>query len=75
MEDEVRDDHPQPAGRQRSGHAEKNCHVVLQHLLPDAMRRREVASLKRDALHPREHLIGGEAGLDRERLDRRLQKS
>jgi hypothetical protein len=71
----VRDDQAQPSGGERARHAEEDRHVVLQHLLPDAMRRREVASLKRDPLHPRDHLIGGQARLDDERFDRRLQEA
>ena len=35
----------------------KIVHVVAEHLLPDAARGREVAALKRDPLHPREHLV------------------
>ena len=38
------------------------------------MRGREIASLKRDPLHAREHLIRRQSRLDDERLDRRLQE-
>ena len=51
--DQVRDDQAQAAGAQRARHAEEDRDVVLEHLLPDAMRGREVAALKGDALHPR----------------------
>ena len=54
---------------------EEDRHVVLEHLLPDAMRGREVASLKGDPLHPRENLVGRETAFDDERLDRRLQEA
>ena len=75
LRDQVRDDEPQPACAQRAGHAEKNRHVVAEHLQPDAVRRREVAALKRDPLHARQNLVGAEPCLDGERLHRRLQEA
>ena len=42
---------------------------LAEHLFPDAPRRREVASLKRDALHALEHVVGRQSSLDDERLD------
>ena len=74
VEDQVGDDQAQAPRRQRARHAEKNRHVVLQHPLPDAVRRGEIASLKRNPLHAREHLIRAEPSLDGKRLDRRLQE-
>ena len=75
VEDEVGDHHPQPAGGERARHPEEDRHIVLQHLLPDAVRRRKVAPLKRDPLHSPENLLRGEPRLDGERLDRRLQET
>ena len=75
VQDEMRDDEPQAAGRQRARHAQEDRHIVLQHLLPDAVRGGEVAALKRDPLHAREHLIRRQSRLDGERLDRRLEKT
>ena len=72
--DEMRDDQAQAAGAQRAGHPQEDRHVVVEHLLPDAVRRREIASLERNPLHAREDLVGRQAGLDDERLDRRLQE-
>ncbi len=72
---QVRDDHSQPAGAQRSGHAEKDRAVVAEHLLPDAARRRQIASLKRNTLHPREDFVGGKVRLNRERLDWRAEET
>ena len=69
------DDQAQAAGGQRARHAEKNRHIVFQHLLPDAMRGREVASLEGNPLHPGDDLIGREPRFDDERLDRRLQEA
>ena len=57
VQDQMRDDQTQTAGGQRARHPQEDRDVVLQHLLPDAVRRREVAPLKRDPLHAREDLI------------------
>ncbi len=68
--DEVRDQQPHAAGRQRAGGAEKNRRVAREHLFPDAPRRREVAPLERDAFHPLEHRVGRQSGFGDERFDR-----
>ena len=73
--DQVRDHQPQTAGGERARHAQEDRHVVLQHLLPDAVRGGEIASLKRDPLHASEDLIRRQPRLDGERLDRRLQET
>ena len=75
VEDQVRDDQAQAPRRQRAGHPEKNRHVVLQHPLPDAVCRGEVAPLKRNPLHAGENLIRRQSRFDGERLDRRLQET
>jgi hypothetical protein len=62
-----------PADRRR--HPQKNRHIVLQHLLPDAVCGGEIAALKRDAFHAREQLLCAHSCFDDERLDRRLQKT
>ena len=36
----------------------RKLRIAREHLLPDAPRGREVAPLKRDALHPREQIVG-----------------
>src|SRR5262245_37278845 len=71
----MRHDESQAARAQRSSHAEKDRHVVFEHLLPDAMRRGEIAALKRNPLHLGENRVGGEAALDREWFDRRVKKT
>ena len=43
---QVGDDHPEAAGAQCASHAEKDRHVVFEHLLPDPERRREIPPLK-----------------------------
>ena len=48
---------------------------LAEHLFPDAARGREVAALKRDALHLREHVVGRRVGLDDERLDGLAKKT
>ena len=63
--DEVRDDQPEPAGAQRARHPEEDRHVVLEHLLPDAVSGGEIAPLKRNALHARQDFVGGQTALDR----------
>ena len=73
--DEMRDDQPQAAGAERPGHAEENRDVVFEHLLPDTMRRGEIAPLERDPLHAEQDLISAEPALDGERLDRRLEEA
>src|SRR5438309_8229449 len=73
--DEMRDDQTQAAGAERPGHAEKNRDVAFEHLLPDAMRRSEIAPLERDSLHAEQDLIGAEPALDGEWLDRRLEET
>ena len=53
------------AARRRSARPpcpRKIVHVVLEHLLPDATRGREIASLERDPLHPRQHFVRAQAG-------------
>ena len=73
--DQMRDDQPHAAGAERAGHAEEDRAVAAEHLLPDAPRGREVAPLKRDALHPREHFVGRQPGRDDERLNRLAEKA
>ena len=73
--DQVRDRQAQAAGGQGAGHPQEDRDVVLQHLLPDAVRGGEVAPLKRNPFHPRQDLIRRQARFDGKRLDRRLQKT
>src|SRR3954469_26053435 len=75
LRDEVRDRQPQTAGGERASHAQEDRDVVLEHLLPDTVRRREIAALKRDPFHAREDLIRAQPRLDGERFDRRLQET
>jgi hypothetical protein len=75
MLDQMREDEPHPAGRERAGRAEKDRRVAREHLFPDAARRRQVASLKRHPFHLREHFVGRESGGDREGLDRLAQET
>ena len=73
--DEVRDDQAHAAGREGARGAQENRRVAAEHLLPDAPRGREVAPLKRNALHARQDVVGGQAGRDDERLDRLAQEA
>jgi hypothetical protein len=73
--DEVRDDESQSTGAQGACHPEKDRHIVGEHLLPHAVCRRKVPTLERDALHPREDLVGRQVRVDDERLDRRVQEA
>ena len=73
--DQVRDDHPQSTGAERARHTQEDRAVVAEHLLPDAARGREVAPLKRNALHARQHLVCRQSGLDGERFNRRAKKT
>ena len=73
--DQVGDDHPQPAGAESAGHAEKDGAIVAQHLLPDAARRGEIAALKRNALHALEDLVCWKAGFDGKRFHGRAKKT
>ena len=75
MLNEVGDDQAQAAGGQSAGHAEENRHIVFQHLLPDAMRGREIAPLEGNPLHPGDDLIGSESRFDDKWFDGRLQEA
>ena len=73
--DEVREDEPHAAGRQRPGGAEKDRRVAREHLFPDPPRRAEVASLERHALHARDDVVHRCTAGHRERLDGLSQKT
>ncbi len=75
MLDQVRHDHAKAAGAECAGHPHEDRDVVAEHLLPHAMRDAERASLKRDALHLFEKLVGSHLGIDGEGLDRHLQEA
>ncbi len=73
--DELGDHHSQAAGAQRSCHPQKDGHVVVQHLSPDAVRGGQCAPLERDAFHARQQLVGRESGFGKKRLDGGLKES
>ena len=75
MLDQVRDCQPEAARAQGARDPEKDEAVTLEHLLPDAVRGREVAPLKGDALHPVEQFRGCQVRIHGEGLDRRLKEA
>jgi hypothetical protein len=64
-----------PPCRERAGRAEKDRRIAAEHLFPDAPRRRQIPSLKRDALHALEDVIDSGLRRDDERFDRLAQKT
>ena len=66
--DQIGNHEAQSAGAQGAGKSEENEHIVGQHAQPEAMGGSQTAPLERDALHAAEDLLGGNTGLDAERL-------
>jgi hypothetical protein len=75
VRDQVGDDEAQPAGAQRTGHPEEDRDLVLDHLVPDTVRRREIPALEGNPLHAGDDLVRRESSLDGERLDRSLEEA